>query len=140
MRDISRGLNQGMHTANRVNEFTVKHQTVNGKFIQGGVGESSNDILFPVKFLEKPYFSFGGELTKDSSPTATMFPTISVVVLDWNFEQTDTGKIVKRLYVGATLGVVTTGVNEKMTVHWRFEGSGIVNPFGTTGDSLTDVI
>jgi hypothetical protein len=147
MKHLSKVLNQGMHDFNRVETFTVKNQIINGEFIQAGVGESSNLILFPVRFIEKPHFSFGGELTVDSSPTDTFFPTISVVVLSWEIEQpemiTDQNAL-KRYYVGATLGVVTSGVAEKMNVHWRFEGKGIVNPAlseaGTSSSGLKETI
>jgi hypothetical protein len=131
MKDISRSLNHSRHSSEFAEEFTVKQQTVNGQFIQSGVGESSNTIWFPLRFIEKPYFSFGGELTPDSSAVTTMFPTISVVVLEWEIEEDETiTNSYKRAYVGAILGVVTTGVAERMNVHWRFEGKGMVNPYG----------
>jgi hypothetical protein len=133
-----------MHDFNRVNAFTVKNQIVNGEYVQSGVGESATTVIFPVHFIEKPHFSFGGELTKDSSATDGKFPTISVVVLEWIMKEPEEDKKndqnwLKRYFVGAILGVVTSGVAEKMNVHWRFEGKGLMNPFSSS-ENLDEII
>ncbi len=90
-----------------------------------GAGEASVDVNFPVWFTEKPSFSFGGELAEGHSPEATNFPTISVMVLSWVTEER--GYTI--YYVGAKLGIVTTGVaSHSVIAHWAAEGKAMQNP------------
>ena len=70
----------------RIEDSIARHQIVQGQFLVSGVGELAKEVVFPVKFIEKPLLSFGGELAENSSPTDGGFPTISVVVGGWNLE------------------------------------------------------
>jgi hypothetical protein len=106
-----------------------------------GVGEIAKEVVFPVKFVEKPLLSFGGELSENSSPTDGSFPTVSVVVGGWNLEipgveNQETPD--RKYFVGANLLVVTTGVDESMWIHWHMTGVAITNPVAGIRAATTD--
>lgn len=116
----------------RIDSMMVKVHTVTGWLDVTNAGEASVDVNFPVWFIEKPGFYFGGELADGFSPVETDFPTISVMVLRWDIETRGLGEY----WVGATLGVVTTGAaDQKVTVHWHMEGKALRNPVGDNGET-----
>jgi hypothetical protein len=90
-------------------------------------GELLVPVKFPIRFMEKPSFSFGGEVAPNSPVQAGKYPTLSVLVRNWQFEiQPQTGA---RWYVGATLLSVSTGIDgQTMEVHYQLEGRGLRGP------------
>lgn len=102
-----------------------------------GSGETRTVIDFPVLFSEKPIFTFGGELTGNSTPEATNYPVISVMVIGWKtIERSDQ----RTYYAGCEVAIVTLGKeNQRVIAHCLFEGMAFRDPtVGST--SLTDPI
>lgn len=125
----------------RLEDNIARTQMVSGEFLVAGVGELTKEVLFPVKFVEKPLLSFGGELAENSSPVDGAFPTVSVVVGGWNLEvpgieNQETPD--RRYFVGATLLVVTSGTAENMWIHWHMMGMAITNPVAGIRAATTD--
>jgi hypothetical protein len=105
----------------------IQLNNVSGFIQVNGAGEALQDVNFPVWFVEKPTFTFGGELMDGHSPIKTKFPTISVMVARWNKEK----RGYANYYVGASLAIVTTGdVTQQIIVHWSTVGKAIRNPIG----------
>lgn len=105
---------------------------VEGTFLVDGSGEATKDIYFPTKFIERPSFTFGGELHLDTSPVAGHFPTISVVVYRWITDPLAPTDYSKIYFVGAHLVIVSAGPTaQRMWIHWRASARGIVNGTGT---------
>lgn len=122
-----------VNDADRVASGLASPISIEGTFLVDGSGEASADIVFPVKFIERPNISFGGELHLDTNPVAGQFPTISVVVNRWITDPpaalTYTVATLKLYFVGAQLLVVTTGpTSQRMWVHWTAKGRAIINP------------
>lgn len=91
-----------------------------------GTGESNADIIFPVRFVNKPIPHFGSEVAWGSTFTDGQYPTCVVSILTWDTQGRPDGSAV---YVGAYLGIVTNGVpGQLMNVHWSVEGIGLRNP------------
>lgn len=91
-------------------------------------GEVAQDVKFSVRFIERPLFTFGGELDENQSASAGRFPTVSAVVLQWEIEELDK---YRKYFIGANLGLVTTGATtQRMWVHWRMEGKALLGPGG----------
>ena len=125
----------------RLEDSLARTQVVSGQFLLSGVGEATKAVKFPVKFIEKPLLSFGGELTENSSPVDGSFPTVSVVIGGWDLEipgivNQETPD--RKYFVGATLLVVTTGVSESMWIHWHVTGVAITNPVAGIRAATTD--
>lgn len=87
-----------------------------------GQGECTANISFPVRFLEKPVFSFGLELAENVWLQWGSFPEYSVTVGAWTTEPADG----EPLYVGALLGIFVAGVDRSI-VHYRFTGRSLTN-------------
>lgn len=118
-------------TVSRIEAQSGEVFRVQGLFHYDGAGEASVEVNFPVWFIEHPFPTFGGELAPNQSPTAGEFPTVSVVVLGWKMQDYPGGV---SYYIGAYLGVVTTGpADQKMLVSWQVEGKALNNPIGDPG-------
>jgi hypothetical protein len=114
--------------AARVSESSAEFQVVQGFLTVDKAGEVSVDVNFPVRFIERPSLSFGGELDGNHFPEAGNYPTVSVVVARWTKDLIDTTRD-EGFYSGATLMVVTTGKSDqKMIVHWQMSGRAFKNP------------
>ena len=138
---ISQRQNRKASDRARLEDSVARTQVVSGQFLLNGVGEIAKEVVFPVKFVEKPLLSFGGELSENSSPTDGSFPTVSVVVGGWNLEipgveNQETPD--RKYFVGANLLVVTTGVDESMWIHWHMTGVAITNPVAGIRAATTD--
>lgn len=97
-----------------------------------GAGETTVDIEFPVSFIERPCFTFGGELGENEVLEDGNFPTISLVVKNWKLATRGGADY----YVGATLIVVSTGTTtQKMIAHWKMEAVALTNPLLSTGSA-----
>lgn len=114
----------------RINEFTIKPNHVEGFyeiFFTGTAREQeiAVDVTFPVWFVDRPAFSFGGELMRDILEEGS-FPTISAVVVGWTrvHELRPGGG----LYTGARLAVVASGrEGEQMILHWQMNGKALTH-------------
>lgn len=98
-----------------------------------GAGEATVDVSFPVRFVEHPSFSFGGEMVENSAITAGQHPTISIMVLRWMTEEATPGTLEQdqQIFVGASLIIVTTGIpDQRQRAHFQVRGRGIVSPVG----------
>jgi len=139
MLNQSRGksiLRQTRDDAHRINSMTVKVTEVSGRVLVSGTGELNVDVNFPVWFCERPIFTFGGELDENHSPLATLFPTISAVVINWEKKKEVEG-VVDGYYIGASVAVVTTGRSgQALWLHWTVKGKALTNPTNTLEDTI----
>ena len=107
-------------------DMGVGNQRISGQFLWEGSGEGEKEVVFPVKFIERPVFYFGGELGPNQSVVDGYYPTVSVVVGGW---LTLKRPPVTSLYYGCTLVVVVTGhTDQKMVIHWHVEGRALSDP------------
>lgn len=132
-RELSSALSR-LRSAQQQNEITKRGANdmgatktrINGEIRVNTAGESITQVVFPVRFTEKPIMTFGGEVIEGDALQAGYMPTISVVVVGWITEEVPP---VSRLYTGAKLGIVLDGVNhQKAIVHWSLEGTALSNP------------
>lgn len=99
-----------------------------GEFMTGGVGESVITVNFPVHFVEKPIVTGGAELAPDGVLTDGSFPTHSLTVVAWAYDEKTPNTI---YYIGATLACRTTGAEgTNLIMNWKAEGRAITNPSG----------
>jgi len=107
-------------------QTTASLQICSGQVRVNGAGEASFPVTFPIKFSEKPSLSFGGEILTGDTIEQGLMPTANVIVLGWSTQDTPP---YGRLYTGAQLGVVTSGVTfQKMIVHWNMIGKALTSP------------
>ena len=109
---------------------------VMGEFMTSGVGESVITVNFPVHYIEKPLITCGAELAPGIGLTDGSFPTHSVTVVMWRYDDIGANTV---LYVGAMLAVRTTGAEgTNLIMSWKAEGRAITNPAGAndTADSV----
>lgn len=94
-----------------------------------GAGELLLPVAFPQHFVQKPSWSFAGELAPNEVLEAGNYPTVSLVIKSWVIRQ--------GLYVGAQVVIVTGGpARQVMRVHWQAEGVAITNPQPTPDDEF----
>lgn len=118
--------NQEAITQRGQNEMAATTTRLSGQLRVNGAGETYATVTFPTRFIEKPLFSFGGELQDGDTPAAGHMPTISIVVTRWITQERPPQS---RFYTGATLGIVTGGAAyQKMNAHWHFDGVAFTNP------------
>ncbi len=121
----------------RAQSVEVQLTRISGTILVEGAGEITVPVSFPVWFVERPGFSFGGELSDNHWPAEGNFPTISVVVTKWDINERST---YGRFYRGADLAIVTEGQNDQqMWVHWHVEAKAFMNPIDQ-GDSVDGTI
>lgn len=113
----------------RQRDAEAQYFKVYGEIEVSGAGEADVRVIFPIRFSAKPIFHYGSELGYGSPTfTAGSMPTCSASILTWDFGVKPDGSF---LYVGALIGVVTTGaVGQVMNIHWSVEGVGLINPAG----------
>lgn len=117
-----------------INDFSPDDFLVSGQFLISGSGEVLVDVNFPCSFEEIPLFSFGGAMEIGSPVAQGSFPTISAVVVAWNF--TELPMKGSRIYKGATIAVVTTGASDQqMWINWHFTGHAFVNPVSNSAET-----
>ncbi len=118
-------------TVRRIDAMTVKVTRVSGRLLVGGQGEGSVDVPFPVEFVERPIFNFGGELDVNHRATAGRYPSVSAVIVDWVIIGANNGT--EGHFKGATLAVTSRGTaGQKMWIHYTFEGKALRNPLNAT--------
>jgi len=97
-----------------------------GKFFLDGMGEAQVPIQFPVKFEAPPSLSCSFEIKEGDMLTTAKLPTLSASVIKWTIEDRPP---YSSLYVGATLGIVTTGPpGQRLIVEWHVDGNAFMNP------------
>jgi len=97
-----------------------------GQFLLDGMGEAEVEVLFPVKFSEKPLLSFAAEIRDGDMLITSKMPTVSMVVLQWTIEDRPP---FSNLYTGATLGVVADGPpSSRLFAIWHMDGMAYSNP------------
>jgi hypothetical protein len=131
-------LQQRQGDVDRVNAMSPKVYRVQGFIGVTGSGASLQPVKFPVKFIELPAFSFGGSLDDGQSVENGNFPTVSVVVASWEYENHPHGA---NYYLGATLAINVCGrSDQRMTVHWQCEARCLGNIASTGGLSVEQAI
>lgn len=97
-----------------------------GQFLMDGMGEGEIQVSFPVKFADKPLFSFAAEIREGDTLIETFMPKISMVVLRWLIEDRPP---YSNLYTGAILGVVAEGPpGSRLLGFWHMDGPAYSNP------------
>ncbi len=125
---------KGLSSGERIAAALPTDSSVEGMFLVDGAGESLKLVNFPVRFIQRPSFTTGGEMHLDSRVVGSTFPTMSCVVNDWLLDPPEPTDYSKVYFVGAQLAVVTTGPRtQRMWIHWRASGKAIVNPGNATG-------
>jgi hypothetical protein len=111
----------------RLRDSSAQYFKVSGEIEVFGAGEAQIRVKFPIRFSGKPVPHFGGELGYGfPAAISGSFPTYSCTILTWDLGVKSDGSF---LYVGALLGIVTTGVvDQVMNIHWSVEGMGLRNP------------
>jgi hypothetical protein len=99
-------------------------------FIDVKAGESYCDIVFPIRFYERPNFGFGFELGESQRPTEGQYPTISASIGAWDLGRR--GATGAAFYTGATLFITLAPYGVSGSLHYRFVGPGLV---GDSGES-----
>jgi hypothetical protein len=135
--NLPRLLNDRLVTPDRIDEIAggVFRYCAFIEFDGPGAGEWVIPVAFPIVFVEKPNFGFGGELRENSPIQNGRLPTVSGIVKDWQIVASpDTGR---PQYKGATLLIVVTGVpQQQFTFHYTMEAHGLrapAAPLGTVG-------
>lgn len=117
-------------TKDRLSSQAGRVHTISGLFYVMGTGEATQEIKFPVRYVERPVCTFGAEVAPDSNITDGGFPTYSVTVGGWELEEINAAQI---LYVGATLFIVTAGaIGQNLWIHWSARGRAITSPYSIT--------
>lgn len=99
-----------------------------------GSGELVFDVVFPVRYLERPFFSFGAELMPNQGIVTGSYPTVSQIVKSWTKFVAADG--VTEYYTGATIVAVLMGHAEiRSILHWQVLAMAIMNPNNDVGDS-----
>lgn len=131
---VARGLEARRTQVERIEGMAGQVTTVHGFIELEGAGELTIPVKFPIRFIEKPSFSFGAEMAENEQIVVKKFPTCSGVVLTWAFGvREDTGD---RYYDGCTLIVVTTGQEtQRMIFHYQMEGKALRNPLTQIGSA-----
>ena len=123
----------------RIDQMSVKVTRVSGRVLLIGSGEATVDIPFPVYFVERPIFGFGGEMDDNFRVEALSFPTISAIVVDW-VRVKAIENVTPGYYESATVAAVTTGQSDQQIwLHYSFEAQAIRNPI-TTATTLEDTL
>lgn len=126
----------------RVNAMSAKDTTASGRVLVVGTGEMTVDILFPVSFSNRPFFTYGQVLDEDEGPVQELvsgrFPKVDATVVAWNRIREVPGAFAG-YYTGCTLACVIQGgdAEQRLWIDWQFRGVAIRNPILTGADGLT---
>lgn len=121
-----RRLNLAKANAEGFRDISAGPTRCSGQFMVDSSGELEAQILFPVKFSQKPLLSYAGELKEGDMLTSSRMPTLRMVVLSWILEDKPP---FQSLYTGAVLGVVLDGPpGQRMLATWHMDGVAFSNP------------
>lgn len=131
-RPIAGILEQRRTDVERIEGMAGAVHNVAGFIELSDVGEVTVEVNFPVRFIERPAFSFGAEMGENQQILPGQFPTAYGMVLRWNFGiREETGA---KFYDGATLIIVSKGApQQRIVFHWQMEGRALRNPLHTVG-------
>lgn len=105
-------------------------------------GDAIVHVAFPVRFFNRPHFTYGAQMVENSEIIEGVFPSMTAMVLRYNKEELPTNTDVDEhaLYTGADIAVSARGsVSNGFILDFRFEGVAMVNPTsGVQDDELTD--
>lgn len=125
----------------RINAGLPTDSAVEGTFLVDGPGEALQSVNFPIVFIARPTWTYGGELHIDTVPVAGKYPTISCVINRWITDPIAPTDYSKIYFVGANLLITTTGPpTQRMWVHWRASGRALVNPGPDTTTTTDSVV
>lgn len=114
--------------------------SVSGSVELSTTGEATVDVNFPVIFVERPNFTFGGGVLPGSVLTDGSFPRINGAVVAWQTQKANDSLVENVRYTGVTLSIVSYGTqDQRFFLDFRFEGVALVNPVGGVNvDDLDD--
>lgn len=113
----------------RVDDMLTKPTILSGRLLAMGAGEIQVEMKFPVLFSEVPILSFAGELDDNETAVTGRFPTATGTVHRWLRYKEDQQGGFDGYYVGAVVGLVTTGQeSQRLWVHWTAIGQALRNP------------
>lgn len=121
----------------RISDQQVQYRSQVGKIeiiTASAADETLATIKFTLVFVDEPTFTFGAALETNQTYTPGKMPTASAIVVDWQtYVQGPTTS-----YLGARLGVVTTGeAGKKIWLHYSFAGQALSFPAGPTPSNGT---
>jgi hypothetical protein len=123
---IRGGLERQRTEAERISEIAGGKYVSDFLIARPTPGEGYAQLVFPVRYVEVPVMTFGGELAPNQNLLPGQFPQFSVIVHSWKFgRRPDTGT---KFYDGCTLAIVTIGADDlSLTVHVSFRGKAVRN-------------
>lgn len=108
---------------------------IHGFIAVSGTGMSTQDVNFPVRFLELPALSFSWSLEDGQQLQQANFPRVDVGVARWLYEE---HPMQVRYYAGAQLAITASGRgDQKLIVHWQAEGR-TIGTLGAAADQTAD--
>ena len=112
--------------------MAAREISVGGQEIIQGTGDALAQILFPVVYLEKPFFTCGFELT---GPGASLvvgdYPYANALVSEWH-------RSASHHFIGFNLVVVVHGpMQTQVILNWLVTGLGISNPVNPERTMIT---
>lgn len=108
-----------------LDEQSVRNGTAAGFVELEGEGESTVEITFPIRFIEKPIFTVGLELAENVWLSFGSFPLWSATIGGWTTVAAEN----EPLIVGALIGVYVNGAARSI-LHYQFQGRSLTNPSG----------
>lgn len=116
-------------TNQRINDLeqtAAAPASVSGRFLVNNAGEARAHIIFPVRFSDLPFITFGFEMQGDKNIYAGHAPAMSATAYDWD---TIDRPPFSRFYKGAHILVVSTGPPAtKFIVNWTAMGTAFTSP------------
>lgn len=126
--NIQRRLHRQADYRTQIEDSLATVTSVDGFFLTDGAGEAIQVVNFPVRFIERPNFVFGGEHHLDTSGVDGQLPTVSCVINSW-ITDPPVLTTARLHFIGANLLVVTTGpAAQRIWIHWRATGRALTNP------------
>jgi hypothetical protein len=120
-------------TLSQTQAIQAQNFRVHGTIEVPGPGEGTHPVKFPVSYIERPKFSYGGVLGDNTALVAGNFPQYSVWVLRWEVKELSPEQ---QLYEGCTLAIqIAAPANTRASIDWQFEGSGLRSPTTASDDS-----
>lgn len=133
LRSVVKARQNTIDRADRLNDVAGRVFAATGEIGVIGPGEVVQDVLFPVRFIERPIVTFGAALEEGQSPVANAFPEWDAVVVGW----TTDGPKERLLFRGARIAIYTAGPDSQVLyIGYRMEGKALVNPITRSGGAL----
>lgn len=132
-------LEQRRGMVEKTQAFQARVHCIEGVLPAVGFGNATQEIAFPVWFLERPSFVTGWQLDDGQTLDPGNFPQVHVGVAQWVLH-TPIPKV--SYYVGAVLAVsVTSGrENQKIIIHYQAQGKSLRSPKADATGSVDTVL